>query len=227
MMRVRPQIALTFHGIGTPPETVPEDERRYWAPEDEFAALVPELAQSAAEQDIGLLITFDDGNLSDLEIGAPVLRDHGLPGIFFPCAGRIGQAGYLGEAHLQDLIGQGFEIGSHGMDHVPWASLAGEALAREATGSRARLQELTGQQIATAALPFGSYNRRALAAARAAGYGRVYSSDPGLMAPGSWFIRRISYRQGIGFDLPAMLAAYAAPSHRIKAAIKHRIKALR
>ena len=220
-------LALTFHGIGEPPATVPEDERPYWAPEHEFAPLVESLVENATTLNLNLLITFDDGNLSDLEVGAPVLRSLGLTGVFFPCAGRIGKPGYLGGDHLHDLIDQGFEIGSHGMDHLPWASLGASALEREVTGSRTRLQEVTGQAVATAALPFGSYNRKALAAVKEAGYTRVYSSDPGLMQPESWFIRRISYRRGVGFNLPSMVETYSTFSHKIGSALKHRIKALR
>ena len=223
----RPRIVLTFHGIGTPPDTVPEDERPYWIAEAGFRTVVAQLAQDARRLDVELTLTFDDGNRSDLEIGAPVLADHGVTGIVFPCASRLGQAGYLDGADLQTLIGSGFEIGSHGMDHVPWAGLSADALHREVATSRTMLEAAIGQPVTCAALPFGAYDRRALAAIRAAGYARVYSSDPGLAAPGAWFVRRMSYHPEVAFDVPGILATQSGLGQRLLGAVKHRIKALR
>ena len=223
----RPQIVLTFHGIGDPPANVPADERPYWIAEPAFRALVPQLAADAQRLEVDLTLTFDDGNRSDLDIGAPVLRDQGVPGIVFPCAGRLGQAGYLNADDLATLRGMGIEIGSHGVDHVPWATLQGTKLHDEVAGSKTTLEAALGHPIQSAALPFGAYNRQVLQAARAAGYKRVYSSDPGLAGRDAWFVRRMRYHPDVRFDVARILATYQRPHIRLLGALKHKLKALR
>ena len=114
---------VIFHGIGDPPGRIPADERPYWMPENRFRAFIRDANRAADEAGIQIVPTFDDGNRSDVDLAAPVLLDSQLPGLFFPCTGRIGQKGYLTEADLRTLDGQAFEIGSHGVDHVPWRKL--------------------------------------------------------------------------------------------------------
>jgi len=223
-----PETAIfTFHGIGRPPAGIPEDEKPYWIAEEAFHALIPRLADDARALGVQLLVTFDDGNRSDLLIAAPLLKQAGVDTIFFPCSGRIGKPGYLSADDLTTLVSDGFEVGSHGVDHIRWATLHGAALHDEIAGSRAILQDALGRNVGAAALPFGSYNRRVLAALRDAGYERVYSSDPGFAAPGRWFNRRFSYHSGVEFDLSRLVAEHSRPSRKLIGAAKRIVKSLR
>jgi peptidoglycan/xylan/chitin deacetylase (PgdA/CDA1 family) len=133
----------------------------------------------------------------------------------------------LGVDDISALEREGFEIGSHGMDHVPWTDLDAGALKREIMGSKIALQEILGRDVHSAALPFGAYNRRVLSAVRAAGYGAVYSSDPGWSKAGRWFRRRWSYRTGGSFEIDLLAAVAATYRHRLLAASKSLIKSLR
>jgi peptidoglycan/xylan/chitin deacetylase (PgdA/CDA1 family) len=118
---------VIFHGIGTPPQHVPAEERPYWTSEQAFLTFVRGATEAGNAAGIRIIPTFDDGNRSDVDIAAPALLDNRLPGLFFPCTGRIGRNGYLTEADLRTLDGP-FEIGSHGVDHVPWTALESDAL---------------------------------------------------------------------------------------------------
>ena len=220
-------LVLTFHGIGTAPVGIPDAERPYWMPEADFLAFIA--GAGAKVQRLGLRLTasFDDGNHSDLAIAAPALQKHGVAGLFFPCSARIGKHGYLDGADLRQLAAQGFGIGSHGVDHLPWASLAPTHLTEELTQSKAVIEAVLGQPVSTAAMPFGSYNRRVLAGLRSAGYRTVYSSNPGLAHSGAFFQRRISYRQGMDFDLERLARLSRNPVQRAVGAAKHLVKSLR
>lgn len=202
----RQEFTVTFHGLGSPGRDITADERPFWASAADFEHLVRDVLEVADENGLSPLFTFDDGNMSDLEIAAPVLARHGGRAIFFPCSGRIGKPGYLDGPAIRELTAAGFGIGSHGIDHVPWASLAPAQLQAEVEGSKSDLEEVTGGPIRAAALPFGSYRRRVLAALSRAGYERVYSSDPGLGDPRSWFSPRFSYRNDRAF-VPGDLVA--------------------
>jgi peptidoglycan/xylan/chitin deacetylase (PgdA/CDA1 family) len=221
------ELVLTFHGIGPAPARVPEAEWPYWMPEDDFEEFVADAGTKARRLGISLVATFDDGNRSDRYVVAPLLVRHGIRGIFFPCTGRIGDRDYLDAGDIRALDREGFEIGSHGIDHLPWSSLVGDALAREVGHSKATLQNILGHDVGSAAIPFGSYNRRVLAALRAADYARIYSSDTGLSREDRWFRRRWSYRAGRPFDISQMVAISGTVRHRLLSASKGLLKSLR
>lgn len=174
------ELILTFHGLGEPPSQIPDCERKYWIPLEWFEAIV----DAAPADDVA--ITFDDGNLSDIEHALPALRQRGMTARFFPVAGRIGAEGYLSAADIQELSGAGMSIGSHGLHHRAWCALTDGELHEELTVSRATLNEILDADITEAACPFGSYNRRVLRALRATGYRRAFNSDGDMGAPGSW-----------------------------------------
>ena len=221
------ELVLSFHGIGVPPPFVPEAEQPYWIRENDFATFIASAATQAQELAITLVASFDDGNRSDRDVAAPLLKRHRIRGVFFPCTGRIGHPRYLGVEDIRALEREGFEIGSHGIEHVPWTGLDGEALERETVGSKTALQEILGRDVRSAALPFGAYNRRVLAALRAAGYGTVYSSDTGLSQAGQWFRQRWTYRAEMPFEIGQLAAISIAFRHRLFTASKNLIKSLR
>lgn len=221
------ELVLSFHGIGTAPRYVPEAEQPYWIRENDFATFVASAAIQAQDLGITLVASFDDGNRSDRDVAAPLLKRHGIRGVFFPCTGRIGHPAYLGVEDIRALEREGFEIGSHGIEHVPWTGLDGDALERETVGSKAAMQEILRRDVLSAAIPFGAYNRRVLAALRAAGYGTVYSSDTGLSQAGQWFRRRWTYRADVPFEIGQLAAISITFRHRLVTASKNLIKSLR
>ena len=109
------RVIINFHGLGTMPPHVDAGEANVWCADPSlYADLLDETRDAAAANGLEPLITFDDGNLSDLEIGLRPVAERGMRAIFFPCAGRIGQQGYLDEAALRELVSAGAEVGSHG-----------------------------------------------------------------------------------------------------------------
>ena len=162
-----------------------------------YRDIVAELAQPHASN---ILITFDDGNRSDLEIGAPLLKQHGLKAQFFVLTGRMDMAGYLSVDDIHELRDMGFQIGSHGRDHVNWAQQSPDLLEQEVRGSRAALQQAMGAPVTEAAIPFGSYNRAVLSAIRGAGYSAAWTSDGGDTNPTGFLRPRHSVRSDMSLD---------------------------
>jgi peptidoglycan/xylan/chitin deacetylase (PgdA/CDA1 family) len=72
---------------------------------------------------------------------------------------------------------QGFEIGSHGLNHTRLTQVSPAEASNEVLESKRRLEDLLQEPIAGLALPFGHYNDAVLHAAWAAGYRRVMTSD--------------------------------------------------
>ena len=189
MLRTR---ALNFHGIGSPGRQLEEGESPYWLSREGFENIVSMLARRRSEQEI--LLTFDDGNRSDIEIAAPVLARHGITGRIFVLTGRLGAPGSLDRTDIQALHKQGFAIGSHGINHVDWRHASPETLTVELRQSRSVLEEILGGPVTELAIPFGSYNAAVLRAIRKAGYAAAWTSDGGPLDPAAFVRPRLSVR---------------------------------
>jgi peptidoglycan/xylan/chitin deacetylase (PgdA/CDA1 family) len=188
------RIILNFHGIGTPSADVPEGERAYWCPRSLWPVLVDAIAEAGEQAEVPIQITFDDGNLSDVEDALPVLVERKLTAGFYVCAGRMGLPGYLTADHLRVLRDSGMGIGSHGWSHRDLRRLSDAELRQEADASRSQIGEAVGQEITEFAIPFGSYDRRVLRALT--GYAKVYTSDRMRASSAGWLTPRHSYVQG-------------------------------
>ncbi|WP_198144907.1 polysaccharide deacetylase family protein [Pseudorhodobacter aquimaris] len=222
-----PELILTFHGIGTPADSIGDEEKNYWATADVFQKIIAEAAEFTARTGFGVLVTFDDGNKSDIAIGAPTLLQYGVPGFFFPCSGRVSDPAYLSQSDIRSLSESGFGIGSHGIDHVKWPSLTPQQLDYELSQSRLEIGEACGVEIVDAALPFGFYDSKVLRALGSKGYKTIYSSDPGLSRASDRFRRRYSYRSDRGIDIPSLIRKFEAPFFRGKSRVKHVLKSWR
>ena len=183
-------VILNFHGIGTPARPLDPGEERYWILPELLCASLNLAARHANEVQVN--VTFDDGNLSDIESGAPILEAMGLRATFFVLADRIGEDGYLRAEHVRELVARGHRIGNHGAAHVDWTGLDDAGLRHELVTAREIIEATAGQKVTEAGIPFGRYNARVLRALRRAGYTRVYSSDGGAVSEADWPMPRTS-----------------------------------
>lgn len=180
-------INICFHGIGAPARELEPNEEGYWISRDLYLRIIDEVQ---GRKDIAL--SFDDGNVSDIEIGLPPLLDSGIAATFFVLAARIDRPGSLSSDEIRHLSTAGMQIGSHGMNHVPWRGLTPEKEHQEFSEARAVIANVVGRDVSQAALPLGRYDRRVLGALRKRGYDRVFSSDRRRARPGAWFQPRYS-----------------------------------
>ncbi len=184
------ELILTFHGLGEPPETASDVERHVWVGVEWFDAIVDALPAE------GVGIAFDDGNSSDIEHALGILLKRGRRARFFVLAGKLEEDGYLCAEDIRKLHAAGMRIGSHGLHHRDWRALTETELDEELVVSRRMLGEVVGGDVAEAACPFGSYDRRVLRALRGAGYRRVYNSDDGPGPSNSWLMPRTTVHRG-------------------------------
>jgi peptidoglycan/xylan/chitin deacetylase (PgdA/CDA1 family) len=128
--------------------------RRHFRPVMQ-AELKSALAGGAAGDRPGLLISFDDGSISNYEVAAPMLEKFGFRGWFFVCSGLIESHEHAGHdpknymtwAQIRDLRQRGHIVGSHTSTHMRLSSDVGaDDLDREIEGSKNRLEaELDGE----------------------------------------------------------------------------------
>jgi peptidoglycan/xylan/chitin deacetylase (PgdA/CDA1 family) len=187
-----------YHVINAPPPGTPYPE--LWVPRERFATHMAALAR-AGYQGVTLdavdrawrrgcrlprrpvVISFDDGYTSQSTNAAPILRDHGWPGVLNLEVKNVGLAGGLTERQVRKLIGLSWEIDSHTVTHPDVSTLGADDLRREIAGSRRTLRRLFGVPVDFFAYPAGRYSAAAQAAVRAAGYRGATTTAPGIASP--------------------------------------------
>jgi peptidoglycan/xylan/chitin deacetylase (PgdA/CDA1 family) len=185
---IAPSVAnFTVHGIGAADRELAPGEDVTWVSVAQYEQLLDAVV---GRPDVR--ITFDDGNMSDLEIGLPRLLERGLTAEFFLLAGQLGEPGRIDAAGVRELVGAGMAIGSHGWAHRDWRRIDTDAAQREIHGALQALTELAGYQVSRVAIPFGSYDRHVLRRLRQAQVTRAYTSDGGRARPDSWLQARFS-----------------------------------
>lgn len=183
-----PSVAnFTVHGVGAVDRELAPGEDVTWVSVAQFEQLLDAVV---GRPDVR--ITFDDGNVSDLEIGLPRLLERGLTAEFFVLAGRLGEPGRIDAAGVRELVGAGMAIGSHGWAHRDWRRVDSQTARQEIHGALRALTELAGYRVSRVAIPFGSYDRHVLRRLRQAHVTRAYTSDGGRTRPDSWLQARTS-----------------------------------
>jgi peptidoglycan/xylan/chitin deacetylase (PgdA/CDA1 family) len=148
-----------------------------------------------------LVVTFDDGYRSILERGLPVLGELGVPATVFVPTDLIDEAGLFSSlpaeqmpgdeeelrcmswSQVRSLLDEGWEVGSHTCTHPHLPELGDERLGAELARSRAVCEERLDRPCETIAYPFGSYDRRVIDAAAAAGYRLAVTLESRMFEP--------------------------------------------
>lgn len=125
-------------------------------------------------------LTFDGGYADFIGYALPVLQRYGFTATMFVPAGQLGKANcwdpqspgkpIMTAAQLRQIAEAGIEIGSHGFQHRSLPAASDLELADEIETSRARLQDITGQEITGFCYPFGHLDARAVRGVQEAGY---------------------------------------------------------
>ncbi len=125
-----------------------------------------------------IVLTFDDGNLDNYQYALPRLQAHGMVGVLYMVANRIGVEGYLSAEQLLALVAAGWEIGGHTMTHVDLTRLGAERLRVEIHDSRLALQKALGVPVESFAYPFGKVN--AIVVQKVVAYGYLSAAGIGI-----------------------------------------------
>ena len=117
-----------------------------------------------------VVLTFDDGNRSDLHTVAPLLKKHGFGGTFFITSGWLGGEQRLTWSEVRKLQADGFEIGCHTVSHPNLLNLTtGEIRRQIETFDRACVENGIAKPVSFS-YPGGHFDRRVLAVLQDLGY---------------------------------------------------------
>lgn len=202
-----PLPVLMYHGLHAGPDCRGRFDPVYSVRPDAFARQLDWLldtghrtilpgCREATEAPRPVLLTFDDGDLSNIELALPLLRERGMVAEFFITSDFIGQPGMLSAADVRALAAAGMGIGAHGRSHAFLEDLDMHALDAELRDSAAVLSGLAGRDVVSLALPGGRGGAREYRAALAHGYRHLFGSVPGRNAAiGDDWLQRLAVRR--------------------------------
>ena len=149
-----------------------------------------------------ILITFDDGHLSHYEHAAAYLKKNKVKAVFFISAGLVGKKNQMNWTQLKELVRDGFEIGSHGLTHIPLTNLPAEELKYELKGSKDLIERKLAIEVKGFSVPRGFYSASLSRAAEEAGYHFVFTSEFDLNSVGGspLGLKRLVVTRGISFE---------------------------
>jgi peptidoglycan/xylan/chitin deacetylase (PgdA/CDA1 family) len=110
-----------------------------------------------------VMITFDDGDSSQISNGMPEMDKAGYKGVFFVMTVVLNRPGYFSRQRVKDLAAQGHVIGCHTWDHHMVTKYTDPDWIKQVEKPRALLAELSGAPVRYFAYPFGLWNHTAAA----------------------------------------------------------------
>ena len=127
---------------------------------------------------ISVILTFDDGNVTNYTEAFPILKQNGFKAYFFITTDWIGQRYYMTEVMIKDLHNAGMMIGSHGQTHNILPDLTDKELDDEMKVSKTRLEEIIEDKVSCLSLPGGRIDDRIVRSAKKMGYSFIFGSMP-------------------------------------------------
>lgn len=149
-----------------------------------------------------VILTFDDGHLSNFEVSMPILLKFGFRATFFLTVGWLELPNFLTWEQVLEMQNQGMSIQSHGMSHTFLTSLDKAGQLFELQESKAILERKLNRPISYFSLPGGRYDRDSFPLAASVSYQAVCTSKIGLNAhPCPLFlVERIGIKRTFSLD---------------------------
>ena len=145
------------------------------------------------------LLTFDDGNISDIKFVLPLLKKYNCKAVFFIVPSFVGNKGFMNWSHIIELKKNGMEIGSHSQTHQFLTTISKNKQEYELKKSKDILESKLNSEIISFSFPYGSYDKDLVSLTLDIGYKYIYNSDHGLYNGGD-LIPRNSINSSTNFN---------------------------
>jgi|GEM_PF-5024786 len=128
-----------------------------------------------------VVLTFDDGYVSNYTIAYPILKANKQKATVFAIANNTDKyTSFLTSKQLKEMDANNFRVENHTYNHDNLASLSYAKQLASITKSKQILEKILGRKEVYIAYPFGSYNANTLKAAKAAGCKMGLTTDNGV-----------------------------------------------
>src|SRR5262245_32835545 len=141
-------VILMYHDLSDDPQSASAEHLPYILPPSRFENQLASVARarlqvltvselcSSATRLPSVVLTFDDGHVSNRQTALPILKRFGFTATFFITAGHIGASDTMNWSQIRELHAAGMEIGSHTLSHRAPATLDDKELRYELLESR-------------------------------------------------------------------------------------------
>lgn len=184
------RVVLLFHAVGNGPDACPAErfaEHMEWLAGNAQVLPLDVLLEGQDAAGLQVAITFDDGYASVARTAAPIMARYGLTGTVYltvacigedesrrqtsdPALGHLDGELFMTWPEVNALRYSGWQIGSHGFDHVDMTKQEPEALALQLVNAKNTIESKVGAPCHAFAFPWGRNSKRSREAVRAAGY---------------------------------------------------------
>jgi len=174
----------------------------------------------------GVILTFDDGHLSNHRLGFPALREAGAGADFFVNPAQVGTSGFATWPQLREMAEAGMSIQSHGLDHRSYlTALSPSRLREDLRRARLEIEEKIGQPVTLLAPPGGRAPQDLERVAREVGYSHVFGSNPAAIGRDR---RHTHGRFAVtaGLDLRSFESLLRGGRARLRARLRYAVLAL-
>lgn len=177
-----------YHALfeGSDLSRIDAEDRPYAVEREAFARQLDAVAERLARVGDGpaVVLSFDDGHASNVDIALPLLVERGLEALFFVTSGFVGAREHFVDADmLRALVAAGMTVGGHGRTHRFFDDLAPHEALAEMRDARAALESATGVPVRSMSFPGGRHDARALRLAREAGVDALFDSRCATASP--------------------------------------------
>jgi len=181
------------------------------------------MAAGSAANGLGS-ISFDDGLVKTAREAIPDMLDRGMACTIFVPTGLMGRAHpdvedelILTGEEIQELAGEGVEIGAHTVDHLWLPGMSYADKLDQMRRSRATLEDLLGKPVTSMAYPYGGHDAETVRAAQEAGFELACGcSGPAPWSPLS-LPRSPIFSSATTLRLRLKMAGLYGPVHRLVA----------
>ncbi len=142
--------------------------------------IVPEQLRFASTVKPRVLLTFDDGHVSNYYHAYPLLKKHGMSALFFVTTDFIAKKrDFCQWSQLREMADDGMFIGAHGHSHHFIADLSASKSEQELYKSKQLIEQHVGRECQDMSFPGGRFSVRDLDIAEKLGYRAVHTSEEG------------------------------------------------
>jgi peptidoglycan/xylan/chitin deacetylase (PgdA/CDA1 family) len=134
-----------------------------------------------------IVISFDDGYLSQYTHAFPVLAAHHWPGVLNMEVNFLRPVGGLRPWRVRKLLAAGWELDAHTLTHPDLTTLGPADLRRQVAGSRTALRRRFHVPVDFFCYPAGRYDARVVAEVRQAGFLAATTTTYGLARPPDFY----------------------------------------
>lgn len=134
-----------------------------------------------------VMVTFDDGYLSNYTMAFPALKANGQKAVIYVAVEPdeytrtkvVGIDGFVNDEQMREMSAGGVSIQSHTVTHCILAEESDEQVLFELEASKQRLEQITGKPVKHIAIPRAGYSRRVKRFVKEVGYETACCNNKG------------------------------------------------